>query len=135
MKNFEDDMELRQLLRSVKPESPGPGFSADVMNRIFKEQISVERIKKEPFFGKGFWIITALFILLAGAIFLFPAGFTVSDPGSSFLPELDIAKVIPSYRLFFDRLGTLPAGVAGILLSTSMLILLEKFLGTRAKAI
>ncbi|MDD4108280.1 MAG: hypothetical protein PHH93_06145 [Prolixibacteraceae bacterium] len=133
MKSFDSDIKLRKLLRNVKPESPGPGFSADVMNRILREQTSLEQIKKEPFFGKGFWIIFTIFILLAVVVLLFPAGSAVSDPGVSFLPEFNIDKLFPSYKLFFSGLKTLPAGVSGILLSTSLLVLLESFFVTRMK--
>lgn len=134
MKSFEDDMELRQLLKNIKPDSPGSDFSAEVMNRIFKEQSSLERIKKDPFFGKEFWIIIALFALILVTILSVSSGSAVSGPESSFLPELNFDSVIPSVRSFFARLDTLPAAVAGILLSASMLILIEKITEPRAKA-
>jgi len=133
MKTFEDDMELKQLLRSVKPESPGSGFSADVMNRIFSEQSAFEQIKNAPLFGKGFWFIIALFVLLVAAMMMFSAYSPVTDSGNSLIPALNFDIALPGLQKILSRFGVLPAGIAAILFSTSLLIFLEKLFDARVK--
>jgi flagellar biosynthesis/type III secretory pathway M-ring protein FliF/YscJ len=131
MKPFEDDMELKKLLKSVKPGSTGTGFTADVMNRIFKEQAAFEQIKNEPLFGKGFWFIIALFVLLIAAMMIFSSYTPVTESGDTLLPALNFDFKIPEFPAVLSRLGVLPAGIAAILLSTSLLILIEKVFDSR----
>jgi hypothetical protein len=131
MKTFEEDKELKQFLRSVKLESPADGFSARVMNRVFEEKAALEQVKQEPVLGRGFWIILALFAALFAVIALV-SGTPATESAPSILPEINTDAVLTGYRSFFDKLGALPAGIAGIFMASSLLILLEKLLSSRS---
>jgi hypothetical protein len=135
MKTFEEDKELKQLLKSVKLESPGADFSARVMNRVFAEQPELEQVKSLPVLGKGFWIILALFAALFAAILFVSGGGSVSEQTPALLSQINTEPVLTGYRAFFDKFANLPAGIAGILMGASLLLLLEKFLGSRSHAV
>jgi hypothetical protein len=128
MKTFEEDKELKQLLKSVKLESPGADFSARVMNRV-------EQVKSLPVLGKGFWVILALFAILLAAVALVSGGSSSAEQTPALLSQVNTDAVLTGYRAFFDKFANLPAGVAGILMGASLLLLLEKFLGTRRQAV
>jgi hypothetical protein len=135
MKTFEEDKELKQLLKSIKLESPGADFSARVMNRVFAEQPALEQVKSLPVLGKGFWIILALFAILLVAVALVSGGTSSAEQTPALLQQFNTDAVLTGYRSFFDKLASLPAGIAGIFMGASLLILLEKFLGTRSHAV
>lgn len=130
MKTFEEDLELKQLLKNVKTESPGSDFSARVMKQIFAEQTALERVRKEPVLGKGFWVILSLFAVLIAAVAL-SSGAPASNTTPALLSEINTDAVMTGYRLFFEKLGGLPVSIAGIFLATSLLVFLEKILGSR----
>lgn len=130
MKTFEEDLELKQLLKNVKTESPGSDFSARVMKQVFAEQAALERVRKEPVLGKGFWVILSLFAVLIAAVALLPGG-TASNSAPALLSEINTDAVMTGYRSFFEKLGGLPVSIAGIFLATSLLVFLEKILGSR----
>jgi hypothetical protein len=48
------------------------------------------------------------------------------------LLEVDTSAVATGYQNFFEKLGAAPLSVAGILLATSVLLFLEKFLSNRS---
>lgn len=135
MKTFEEDKELKQLLKSIKLESPGVDFSNRVMNRVFAEQPALEQVKSLPVLGKGFWIILALFAALLVAVVLVSGGGSASEQTPALLSQINTDAVLTGYRAFFDKFANLPAGVAGILMGASLLLLLEKFLGSRRQAV
>ncbi|MGC9355985.1 MAG: hypothetical protein ACP5D9_19215 [Mariniphaga sp.] len=135
MKTFEEDKELKQLLKSIKLESPGADFSARVMNRVFAEQPALEQVKSLPVFGKGFWVILALFAILLVAVALVSGGSSSAEQTPALLQQVNTDAVLTGYRSFFDKLASLPSGIAGIFMGASLLILLEKFLGTRSHAV
>ncbi len=127
MNTFEEDNELRQLLKNIKPEKPASDFTRLVMNRIYQEQSIIEKVKSEPVLGKGFWTILALFGVLIAAILLL----SVNNPAAgtfTLLPELSIQKFMPGYRSFFENLSSLPANVAGIFIGFSLLLFLDRAL-------
>lgn len=131
MKTFEEDKELRQLLKSIKLESPGADFSARVMNRVFAEQPALEQVKQLPVLGRGFWIIIALFALLIVLVVLVSGGSSTVGQTPTLLPEVNTDVVLTGYRSFFDKLSNLPVGIAGIFIGASLLVFLEKFLKTK----
>ncbi len=135
MKTFEEDKELKQLLKSVKLESPGADFSARVMNRVFAEQPALEQVKSLPVLGKGFWIILALFAALLATVVLVSGGGSASEQTPALLQQVNTDAMLTGYRAFFDKFASLPAGIAGIFMGASLLLLLEKFLGSRRHAI
>lgn len=131
MKTFEEDKELMQLLKSIKLESPGADFSARVMNRVFAEQPALEQVKQLPVLGRGFWIIIALFAVLIVLVVLVSGGSSTVSQTPALLPEVYTEAVLTGYRSFFDKLSSLPAGIAGIFIGASLLVFLEKFLSTK----
>jgi hypothetical protein len=135
MKTFEEDKELKRFLKSVKLESPGANFSSQVMNRIYAEVPLLEQVKKEPILGKGFWIILALFGLLIVTMLLLSGSSIALNEAPSMLPQVNTDAVMTGYRSFFEKLGNLPAGIAGIFLATSLLVFLERFLESKKLAI
>lgn len=130
MKTFDDDMELRQLIKGIKLDKPAPDFSTRVMNRVFQERSLIEQVKAEPVLSKGFWIIVALFILLM-AIMIGVAGSLPASEANSLLPEINSGEVMLGYRSFFERLGSLPASIAGITCAMSLLVFLDRFLSSK----
>jgi hypothetical protein len=71
MKTFEEDKELKQLLKSIKLDKPAPDFTKQVMNRVFQERTMPEQVKAEPVLGKGFWIILLYCIVDGYNVFSF----------------------------------------------------------------
>lgn len=135
MNTFEEDKKLKQLLKSVKLESPDIDFTTRVMNRVFAEQPALEQVKSSPVFGKGFWIILALFVALLTAVVLFAGNGSAPEQTPALLQQVNTEAMLTGYRAFFAKLGSLPAGFAGIFMGASLLILLEKFLGSRSHAV
>lgn len=134
MKTFEEDKKLQSLLKSVKLESPDSDFSVNVMNRIFKEESLLEKVKRERVLGKGFWIILILFVALFAAMILFSAsGANPAGGLSEYIPALNTNTVTQDYESFFSKLGSVPVSIAGILLASSVLVFIERFLNSRLK--
>lgn len=134
MKTFEEDKKLKSLLKSVKLESPDSDFSVKVMNRIFKEESLLEKVKRERILGKGFWIILILFITLFAAMFVFSS--TGGDTGGGLLdyvPGVNTNTVTQDYDNFFQRFNSIPVSIAGILLASSILVFIERFLNSKIK--
>lgn len=131
MKTFEEDKELRQLIKSIKLDKPAPDFTRLVMNQVFQEHTSMEQVKAEPLLGKGFWIIVALFGILMVAMF-FLSGSSPAAESGKLLPDISSGELMSGYRAFFENLGSLPASIAGISFGISLLVFLERFL-TAAK--
>ena len=131
MKTFEEDKALKSLLKSVKPESPGSDFSVNVMNRIFKEESLLEKLKRERVLGKGFWIILILFLaLFAAMVVVSSSGANPGNGLSGYVPGLNTNTVTQNYETFFSKLGSVPASIAGILLASSILVFIERFLNS-----
>jgi hypothetical protein len=130
MKTFEEDIKLKQLLKSIKLDEPASDFKNQVMNRVFQEHTLQEQIKAEPLLGKGFWIILALFGILMAAIGFFGSGNLAVEP-VSILPDFNSFEFMSDYRSLFGNLDKLPASMAGILIAFSLLIFLERFLSIK----
>lgn len=135
MKTYENDIELKRLLKSVKPDSPGRDFSSQVMNRIFEEVKVMEQVKAEPLLGRGFWIILTLFGVLMAAMVIYSLSTGAAEPSSGLLPDVDSTAVMSGYRSFFERFSALPASIAGITLAASLLVFIEKFLESKKVAL
>lgn len=134
MHTFEEDKALRHLLGSVSPESPGKDFSGGVMNRIFEEKAAWEQVKREPVFTRGFWIILALFAVLILLVIGVSGSFSDMETASPFLSKLNTGDVVTGYKALYERLGALPASIAGIFLGGSLLVFLEKWRDSRQHA-
>jgi len=132
MKRKIEDKKLKAFLKSGQLESPGPDFSNRVMNRVFEEKAALEQVKSEPLLGKGFWIILALFAGLMAVVFVLQGSGISGGQTFSFLKEVNTSAVTTGYQNFFEKLGAVPLSVAGILLGTSVLLFLEKYLSNRS---
>ncbi|QIA07544.1 hypothetical protein [Draconibacterium halophilum] len=128
-----EDIKLKALLQKIELEKPGSDFTVNVMNKIFEEDSVLERIKSEKILGKGFWIISILFMVLLAAIFL------VNTPGMQ--ADSQIGQLLPEagqglsegYESFFSKMGTLPLSIAGITIAISVLIFIDKIISANSK--
>ncbi len=135
MKKFEEDKELKALIKSMKPDSPGSDFSGKVMNRIFEMESLLEKVKRERIFKKEFWIITTLFVVLLGSLI----AVSVSGTGGAeselakLLPDVNAGGVKEGYQSAFEKVTSLPLSIAGILLASSFLVFIDRFLNKRSE--
>ncbi|WP_347840267.1 hypothetical protein [uncultured Draconibacterium sp.] len=128
-----EDIKLKALLQNMKLEKPGSKFTVNVMNKIFEENNVLEKIKSEKVLGKGFWIISILFIVLLAAIFFVNnAGVQTDSQIGQLLPEAG-QGLSEDYQSFFSKLGTLPLSIAGITIAVSVLIFIDKFISSNSK--
>lgn len=134
MKTFEEDKDLRQMLKYAKLDKPSAEFTNQVMTRVFQERALIEQVKAEPVLGKGFWIIMALFGVLMAAMVLVSTGNFTTEP-ASILPDISSHGLMSDYRLFFSNLANLPSSIAGISIAFSLLIFLERFLSAKKPAL
>lgn len=131
--NEPEDIKLRALLQKMELEKPGSNFTVQVMNKIFEEDNVLEKIKSEKVLGKGFWIISLLFIVLLAAIFfVYNSGMQTDSQLGQLLPETS-QGLSDGYQSFFGRLGTLPLSIAGITIAVSMLIFIDKIISANSK--
>jgi hypothetical protein len=129
-----EDIKLKALLNEMKLESPGNNFSIRVMNKIFEENNVLERVKKEKVLGKGFWMIIALFVILFGVIFIVTTnGMPIESGITKVLPDLNSSSVASGYQSFFDKMGTVPLSIVGILLASSTLLFIDRFITSNSK--
>jgi len=79
--------------------------------------------------GRGFWIIIALFILLFVAVVLF-SGENLAESGqlSKLFEGLGTSSATSKYQSVFSNLGALPLSIGGILLASTLLVFIDKFL-------
>ncbi len=128
-----EDIKLKALLHEMKLESPDSNFSIRVMNKIFEENLVLEKIKSEKVLGKGFWIILVLFIVLLTLIVIFSnTGMQSESQLSNLLPEMN-PGVTSSYQNIFDRIGAIPLSVVGILIASSTLLFIDKYITSNRK--
>lgn len=127
MKTQEKEKELQNLIKGIKLDSPGNDFTTLVMNRVFEEKAALEKVKKERLFGKGFWIILFLFVILLATVAIFSfSGIDVEGP--KLLSGAQGSQLSQGYQSFFSNMGTLPLSVSGILFATSLLLFFDKYL-------
>ena len=129
MKTLDNDTELKNLIKGIKLDSPGSDFTSKVMNRVFEEKPIVEIVKKEKLLGRGFWIILSLFVLLIAVMLVFSQG-GVADEGqlSKLLSNANEGALSQGYQSIFRNLGSLPLSIGGILLASTVLLFIDKFL-------
>lgn len=129
MKTQDLDNELRNLIKEIKLDSPRKDFTSEVMSRVLEEKTAMEQVKNERILGKGFWIILSLFIILIAAMFVF-SGNGVQENGqlSKMLSNVGDGSITSGYQSVFSKLGSLPLSIGGILLASSVLLFIDKFL-------
>jgi ABC-type Fe3+ transport system permease subunit len=128
-----EDIKLKAFLQNLELEKPGSGFTVQVMNKIFAEDSALEQIKSERILGKGFWIISILFVVLLAAIFVVSnTGMQADSQIGQLLPEAG-QGLSEGYESFFSKLGTLPLSIAGITIGVSVLIFIDKIISSNSK--
>jgi len=128
-----EDIKLKALLQQMKLDSPEPNFSVRVMNKIFEENSVLERIKSEKVLGKGFWIILILFIVLLTAIvIIYNTGVQPESQMQELLPSVN-SGLTKSYQSIFNKLGTIPLSIAGILIASSVLVFIDKIISSNSE--
>lgn len=142
MKRIDEDLELRRVMKSIRLESPGNDFSMKVMAGVLAEAEKRPVFTTEPILGKRFWIFVLLFVAVA-AVALIVAGsgapvgnsaeITAAEGLLDKLPSPDLTQVEGIYEKMLNLIGSLPLTFAGILLSASLLVVLDKFLNSRHK--
>ncbi len=129
MKTQDLDNELKSLIKGIKLDSPGKDFTSKVMNRVFEEKAALEKVKDEKLLGKGFWIILVLFVILIAAMFVFTSsGIQTESQLSKLLSGATGGALSQGYQSVFSKLGTLPLSIGGILLASTVLIFIDRFL-------
>jgi ABC-type Fe3+ transport system permease subunit len=128
-----EDIKLKAFLQNMELEKPGSGFTVQVMNKIFAEDSALEQIKSERILGKGFWIISILFVVLLAAIFVVSnTGMQADSQIGQLLHEAG-QRLSEGYESFFSKLGTLPLSIAGITIAVSVLIFIDKIISSNSK--
>ncbi|NQU54326.1 MAG: hypothetical protein HQ522_17505 [Bacteroidetes bacterium] len=129
-----EDIKLKALLNEMKLESPQADFSVRVMNKIFEESSLLEKVKKEQILGRGFWIIITLFVVLFTVIFFVStSGVPVESDLTKLLPGLNSSSVSTGYQTFFNKMGTIPISIVGILLASSTLLFIDRIITANSK--
>lgn len=129
MKTQDLDNELKSLIKGIKLDSPGNDFTSKVMGRIYEEKVAMEKVKDDKLLGKGFWIILSLFVILIVAMFVFSStGVQTEGQLSKLLSGANDGALSQGYQSFFSNLGSLPLSIGGILMASSILLLIDKFL-------
>ena len=134
MKPEIEDKKLKELLKYAKLESPANDFSARVMNRIFEEQGALEQVKSLPILGRGFWVILALFAGLIIIVAVLSGSGVSTEDSLNLLQGVNTEAVKTGYQSVFEKIDAVPMSIAGILLASSFLLFLEKFLSRRSNA-
>lgn len=135
MKNFEEDKKLKTLIQSIDIDTPGKGFSTKVMNQIFELDSYIEKLKSERVLGKSFWVITSVFVVLMLALIAVSVMGTTGSEGNllGLFKGLGTSGVSEGYENAYEKVTSLPLSIAGILLASSLLVFLERFLSTKNK--
>ena len=128
-----EDIKLNALLHELQLEKPGPNFSARVMNKIFEENPAFDQLKSQPILGKGFWIISALFVCLLVVMFMVSGtGTQTGSPINNLLPEIS-SGVSTGFKSFFEKIGMVPLSIAGILIASSVLLFIDRLISSNSR--
>lgn len=127
-----EDIKLRILLQELKLEKPGKDFTSNVMDKILAEDLALERIKSERILGKGFWIILILFVALLASILVLQNS-TISSGGELNNLFKGLENATSGYNSFFSKIGNIPLSIAGILIASSILLFIDRFISSNAK--
>lgn len=136
MKNFDDDKELRKLIKGVKLEKPDSGFQSVVMQEVMEEASRQKARVNEPILDAKFWIFVSLFVGL-GLIMMLLGGVESGNSStlSSGLLERFTATPLEEVKGGFSKLWTslsgLPVTLAIVMAVSSFLILADKFFSSR----
>lgn len=125
-KNMENN-EFKSYIKKIRLDTPGVDFTTHVMNRIFREESVMEKIKRQPVLGKGFWIIITLFVLLmVTTVIISTMNVMPLTESSGIFGEFQHTGITDRYHSFFSDFGKLPVSIAGILAALSFLIFIDR---------
>ncbi len=126
MKTIKKDKELEQLIIGLDLESPSADFTSKVMNKVYEETIDV-RTTNEKIMGLQFWVFVGIFIALA--VLLVILSNSGIDAGSGgLIDSIKEKSTGTGFQSAFEKMNALPTSIAGILLATSTLLFLDRFL-------
>jgi hypothetical protein len=133
MNEMENDKLLKDLLKEIKLEKPGDKFTLNVMNKVFDIAAAAKsRPIKLHILGWKFWILVSLFVALAVVlVILSQMGVQPDASANSLLPSLDTGKVGSEYHSILDSFNKVPVSIVAILLASSTLIFIERFLAKK----
>ena len=134
MKSEENDIRLKQLLKEIRLESPGPEFASKVMGAILAEPEKKPAFVTEPFLGKKFWILLSAFVVPLILLLVFSAPETGTGMMQQFFSRVPSPDLRPVRELFSSALGqqgSLTWTIMLILLGGSGLILADKLFEKR----
>lgn len=128
-----DDIKLRALLHEMQLEKPSSNFASLVMNRIIQEESAIEKIKKERILGKGFWVITVLFVVLLVLVFTFSGSSAGSGGFFSSIFSKFSGGVNQEYQSIFSKAASVPLSIAAILTAVSVLLFIDRIIDSNMK--
>ena len=127
-----DDIKLKVLLQKLELEKPGNDFTLSVMNRVVAEDNVLEQIKAQKVLGKGFWIIMILFLILLAVMFFTSQSGTAAGASDTILPKLN-SEMSQGVQSVMGKLGMVPISIAGILIASSLLLFIDRFITSNTK--
>jgi len=136
MKTTDNDKELRRMMKEIRLEKPGAGFSSRVMDAVIAEAAKKSAYRTEPVLGAKFWIFVALFVALAIILMLLgngepSAGKEMASELMEKFPATDLSTFKNGVTRFLVTLSGLPVTLSAIMIATSALILADKYFGAR----
>ena len=131
MKISENDRKLKEMMKGIRLESPGPDFTSRVMEAILTETQKKPAFVTEPLLGKKFWILVTAFVGLALVMMLF----NTPEPGTgsvqqffSSIPTPDLSPVREFLSSAFSKTGSMTWTVMVIMLGASGLIFADRLI-------
>jgi hypothetical protein len=132
MKELENDKELRKLLKGVKLEKPGDKFTLNVMDKVFDIAAAAKfQTTKLHILGWRFWGLVSMFVALAIVLVILSQLGVQPETSNSILPSLSSGKVGSEYHSVLDSFNKVPISIVAILLASSTLIFIERFLSKK----
>lgn len=127
-----EDIKLKVLLQKLELEKPDNDFTLRVMKQVVVEDTALEQIKAQKVLGKGFWIILILFVVLLAAMFIMSQSGAAAGSTGSVLPKLD-SEMSQGIQSILGKMGMVPISVAGILIASSLLLFIDRFITSNTK--
>jgi len=127
-----EDIKLKVLLQKLELEKPDNDFTLRVMNRVVAEDNVLEQIKAQKVLGKGFWIIMILFVILLAAMFIMSQTGSAAGTSDTILPKIN-SEMSQGINSFLGKMGTVPLSIAGILIASSLLLFIDRFITSNTK--
>jgi hypothetical protein len=132
MKELENNKILKDLLKEIKLEKPGDKFTTNVMNKVFDIAATARlQTTKLRILGWKFWILVSLFVALAVILVILSQLGIQPETANSLLPAIDSGKVGNEYHSILDSFNKVPVSIVAILLASSTLIFIERFLSKK----